>query len=428
MKKSDELRKNVNELQGRIENLQQEGNIAEAKKLVDELTATVDQYKAAKTMEETDFNNFSLNSRPMQRRESRERIRNRAFNKLIFGNRLTEEERRAYFYNDGDDTVSGGSGDDSSGGGGSGSDTVSGGGGSDTPAGGSDSGSGTTTTLTGQIEATGSKGGYLVPEEQLSILRQFRKAYAQLKSYCHVVQANSTSGKWPTLGEESGLLTNFTELDSIHESDFEFGQASYSIADYGDIIPVSNQLIKDANVNILGIVGQRLARKAVNTENNAILSLLSTNFTSPTTITTYKKLMKAINVDLDPIYYANARIFTNQDGFQWMSELEDAQNRPLLVPDVTAADTYRFRGKPVVVLPNSVLASTEAEGATPAYAPIYVGNMADYVMFFERQGVEIAVSTEYLFAKYGTALRCVVRFGVTADDTDALKAYKVALS
>jgi HK97 family phage major capsid protein len=98
------------------------------------------------------------------------------------------------------------------------------------------------------------------------------------------------------------------------------------------------------------------------------------------------------------------------------------------VPDVTAPDTFRFRGKPVVVLPNSVLASSAASGQTPAYAPFYIGNMADYVMFFERQGVEIAVSTEYLFGKYGTALRCVVRFGVAADDTSALKAYKVALS
>ncbi len=427
MKKSDELRKTVNELQARIENLQQEGRIAEAKALVTELNNAVDMFKAARAVEAADFSNFSLNSKPVQKRESRARIRNRAFNKLLFGNRLTEEERRAYFYNDDEDTVSGGSGDDT-GSGGSGGDTVSGGGGSDTVSGGSDSGSGTTTTLTGQIEGTDSKGGYLVPVEQLPILREFRKAYAQLRNHCHVVQANSTSGKWPTLGEESGLLVNFTELDKIQESDFEFGQASYSISDYGDIIPVSNQLIRDANVNILGIVGQRLARKAVNTENSVILSLLSTNFSNPSAISNYKGLTKALNVDLDPIYYANTKIFTNQDGFQWLSELQDAQNRPLLVPDVTAPDTFRFRGKPVVVLPNSVLASSEAAGATPAYAPVYIGNMADYVMFFERQGVEIAVSKDYLFGKYGTALRCVVRFGVTADDTSALKAYKVALS
>lgn len=413
MKKSDELRKTVDELQAQIENLQQEGKTAEAKALVPEMNNAVAMFKAAKEMESADFSNFSLGAKPAQRAESRERIRNRAFNKLLFGKRLTDEERRAY-YNDGDDTVSGGSG----------TDTVTGGSGTDTVTGGGDS----SNSLTGQIEGTDSKGGYLVPVEQLPILREFRKAYAQLKDYCHVVQANSTSGKWPTLGEESGLLVNFTELDNIQESDFEFGQASYSISDYGDIIPVSNQLIKDANVNIMGIVGQRLARKAVNTENSAILGLLSTNLSNPSTISNYKGLTKAINVDLDPIYYANTKIFTNQDGFQWMSDLQDAQNRPLLLPDVTAPDTFRFRGKPVVVLPNSVLASSAAAGQTPAYAPIYIGNMADYVMFFERQGVEIAVSTEYLFGKYGTALRCVVRFGVTADDTDALKAYKVALS
>ena len=422
MKKSDELRKIVDELQAQIENLQQEGKTAEARKLVPEMDNAVAMFKAAKEMEAADFSNFSLGARPAQHRESRERIRNRAFNKLLFGKRLTDAERRAY-YNDGDDSVSGGSGTDTvtvTGG----DDTVSGGSGTDTVTGGGDS----SNSLTGQIEGTDSKGGYLVPVEQLPILREFRKAYAQLRNYCHVVQANSTSGKWPTLGEESGLLVNFTELDQIQESDFEFGQASYSISDYGDIIPVSNQLIKDANVNIMGIVGQRLARKAVNTENSAILGLLSTGLTNPSTISNYKGLTKAINVDLDPIYYANTKIFTNQDGFQWMSDLQDAQNRPLLVPDVTAPDTFRFRGKPVVVLPNSVLASSEAAGATPAYAPFYIGNMADYVMFFERQGVEIAVSTEYLFAKYGTALRCVVRFGVAADDTSALKAYKVALS
>lgn len=415
MKKSDELRKTIDELQVNIENLQQEGKIAEAKARVAELNNAVEMFKAAKAMEDADFSNFSQGARPAQSNENRERIRNRAFNKLLFGKRLTDEERRAY-YNDGDDTVSGGSG----------SDTVSGGSGSDT-IGGGDSGS-ETTSLTGQIEGTDSKGGYLVPVEQMPILRELRKAYAQLRNYCHVVQAKSTSGKWPTLGEEDGLLVNFTELDQIQESDFDFGQASYSISDYGDIIPVSNQLIRDANVNILGIVGQRLARKAVNTENSAILSLLSTNLSNPSTVSNYKGLTKALNVDLDPIYYANARIFTNQDGFQWMSELQDAQNRPLLIPDVTAPDTFRFRGKPVVVLPNSVLASSEAAGQTPAYAPFYIGNMADFVMFFERQGVEIAVSTEYLFNRYGTALRCVVRFGVATDDTSALKAYKVALS
>lgn len=398
MKKSDELRKLINAKRQEVDDFQAQQEMDKAVKAADELDALVDELKLESAKEAADgaIANGAQGLRPAHAAtaESRARLRNRAFNKLVLGGKLTDEERAAYF-NEGEEPAAGG-GDA---------------GGDSTPA-----------ALVGQREGEGSKGGYIVPEEQLGILREYRKAYLALKDYCHVVAAKSNTGKYPTLGEESGLLVNFDELDTINESDFEFGQNSYTISDYGDIIPVSNQFIQDANVNILSIVAQRLARKAVNTENSAILTQLAT--LSPSSVSTYKGLTKALNVDLDPVYYANAKIFTNQDGFQWMSELEDGQNRPLMVPDVVAPDTYRFRGKPVIVVPNSILASADAAN-NKKDIPFYIGNLADYIMFFERAGVEIAVSKEYMFAKYATALRCVVRFGITADDTDAIKAYTV---
>ena len=272
----------------------------------------------------------------------------------------------------------------------------------------------------GQVEATPSKGGYLVPEEQMAGIREYRKAYTALKDYCHVQTANSTSGKMPTLGDEAGTLTNFDEITSIKQSDFDFGQIKYTIADYGDIIPVSNQLLADADVDMISIVGQRFARKAVNSENAEILKLMGT--LTAGSITDYKSVLKALNVDLDPAYYANTRIMTNQDGFEWLSELSDAQSRPLLVPDVAAPDTYRFRGKEIVVLSNKTMTTAAKK------IPFYIGSVADYVAFFERAGVEIAVSQDFMFDKYATALRCVERFGVVADDADALKSYAVTIA
>ena len=379
MKKTDELKQAINGKRSEVERLQAAEQMEQAAKAAEELNQMVDEYKTAKALEDSALEVFTGGSAtPVEDMAAEDKavLRNRAFNKLVLSKgqaSLTDAERSAYF------------------------DAIG------TP---------------GQVEGTDTKGGYLVPEEQLATIREFRKSYTALKDYCHVVQANSNKGKWPTLGEESGLLVNFEELNDIKESDFEFGQATYEITDYGDIIPVSNQLIADANVNILSIVGQRLARKAVNTENSAILSLLGS--LTATAVTGYKGLTKALNVDLDPVYYANARIFTNQDGFQWLSELEDGKQRPLLLPDVAAPDSYRFRGKEIVVIPNSILQTKTGK------IPFYIGNLADYAMFFERQGVEIAVSTEYLFAKYGTALRCVVRFGVAKDDVDAIKAYYVS--
>lgn len=388
MLKSDVLKKEIDAKRVEVENFQREEKISEAKKAAAELSKMVDEYDVTVAMERSDFENHLANVKPLNQfsGDDEKTLRNRAFNKLLFKRgQLTDEERRAYFNVSNEEGQPG------------------------TP---------------GLIGSVNTRGGYLVPQEQIATLREFRKAYTQLKNYCHVVTANSTTGTWPTLGEESGLLVNFKELAAINESSFEFGQADYEILDYGDIIPVSNQLIADANVDIMSIVGQRLARKAVNTENSVIVAKLNELATNAPTITDFKGLNKALIKTLDPIYLANASIFTNQDGFLWLSNLTDENKRPLLLPDVTAPDTYRYKGKPVVVVPNSILANTTSESSSTT--PIFVGNLADYLMFFERQGVEIAVSTEYLFAKYGTALRCVVRFGVTVDDSSAMVALNVA--
>ncbi len=372
MKKSDELKKMVDELRREIENLQQEERYEDAAKRAKELTNAVHQYEAALAMEEAQRTGFAGGAAPIATATVSDAVmRNRVFNKLVLGRTLTEEERE--FANQ--------------------------------------------IGSPGMVEGTDAKGGYLVPEEQMTQIREYRKAYTALKDFAHVQHANSTAGKMPTLGDETGKLVAFEELNSIQQSDFDFGQLKYEIKDYGDIIPVSNQLLDDADVNITAIIGQRFARKAVNTENEEILKLLKK--LTAEAVTDAKGFMKILNVSLDPSYYANARILTNQDGFQWLSELEDAQKRPLLVPDVTAPDTYRFRGKQIIVVSNGTLATTAKK------IPFYIGSFADYVAFFERKGVEIAVSQDFLFDKYATALRCVERFGVVADDKDAVKLAQV---
>lgn len=389
MKKSDEIKKTVNELSAKVEAAQQAENYAEAGKLADELTAAVNSYKAAKAMEDAEIDAFKATAAPVSAAPVTmdAKMQNRIFNKLVFGRALDDSEREIYAANRAAFNAPG------------------------TP---------------GQVEATPAKGGYLVPTEQLNILWEFRRAYSQLRDYCNVFAVTKPTGKMPSMGATTSMLVAFDEINAIHETDFNFGQITYEIASYGDIVPVSNELIADADFSIMSIVGQRLAREGVNKENSLILTAIATELSTPTTITTYKQLLKAMNVTLDRAFYANTRIFTNQDGFQWMAELQDAQNRPLLVPDVAAPDTYRLRGKEIVVIPNGVMPSTTDSGHD--YAPIYVGSMSDFVAFFERQGVEIATSTEYLFGKNATALRAVQRFGVSILDDAALVALNAQVS
>ena len=402
MKQTVELKKLINAKRNEVEAAQKEEDLTKAAELADELNTLLEKYKVAEALEasempennaddddddddpddsddqDTDVKNhatFKVTNR-MNRRLHK--IRNRAFNKLVFNKgKLTDEERLAYF-NDGDTSV----------------------------------------TKVGQMETVDEKGGYLVPEEQLAIFREYRQYRVALKDYCNIVKVNSRTGKFPTMKDEDGTLFDFDELEQIPKSDLDFSQVKFEVHLCGDIIVVSNALLQDAvNVNLMSIIGKRFAIKSVNTENKKILALLDT--LTPTTATSYKDFVSAINTKLDRAYFDSAKIFTNQDGFDWMDTLEDVNKRPLLTVDVTEQSKMKFRGKEIVVLSNKQLKTTSK-------IPFYIGNLADYCLFADREGVEIATSTEYAFDIYGTTLRCVERFGVSKDDSESMIKLEVA--
>lgn len=396
MLKSYELAKKINAKKKEIENLQSNKNFKDAVKVAEDLDQLLDEYQIAISIEKADFDEFIKTAEPLEPytepATDKAKLANRAFNKLLFNRgRLTDEERNAYF------NVTGNPG---------------------SPA---------------QIETTPSKGGYLVPQEQMQQLQEFRKDFVALKDYVSVVSTTTTSGRWATYSPQDLEFQSFAEMTDIAESDVAFGEATYVIEDRGLIMPISNQLIDDADIDIIAFIGRKLAEGAVITENKEILKPLNTLITgntatsiqAATTVSSHKALNAALFKTLDASYLNAASIFTNQDGFLWLSNLDDGQNRPLLVPDVTQPNTYRYRGKEIVVIPNSTLPNTTI--SSKDYAPFFIGDMRSYITFFERQGVELATSTELYFRKYGTALRAVIRFGVTVTDPNAVTAVKVEL-
>lgn len=390
MTKSTELKQEITAKAAALEKFQQSGDTANAVKVAEEINKISDELKIALAKETADFKDFMEHKAPATPITDEAKLANRAFNKLLFNRGpLTDEERNAYF------NVTGSPG---------------------SPA---------------QIEATPSKGGYLVPTEQMAKLQEFRKEFVALKDYVSVVSTNTTSGRWATYSPQDLEFQSFVEMTDIAESDVAFGEATYVIEDRGLILPISNQLADDADIDIIAFIGRKLEEGAIRTENKEILKPLNKLITgdtesaiaAATTATTHKALNAALFQTLDAGYLNAASIFTNQDGFLWLSNLDDGTNRPLLVPDVTDFHKYRYRGKEIVVLPNSTLPSS-ASGAKN-YAPFFIGDMRSYITLFERQGVELAASQELYFRKYGTAIRAVIRFGVTVTDPYAMTALKV---
>ena len=160
-------------------------------------------------------------------------------------------------------------------------------------------------------------------------------------------------------------------------------------------------------------------------ENKAIIAQLQQKIDSATIINDWRGLNAALFRDLDAAYAPNAQIVTNQSGYWWLSSLEDEQGRPLLVADLSAPNKYTFRGVPIIVVADAMLRNTVTSAYS--YAPFVCGDFFTAVLFFERRGFSLSLSTEHLWHMDASALRSVLRFDVVLADTNAVTAVAVKI-
>lgn len=376
MRKSIEMRQELETMRGEINALQAAGKITEAHNKLDafnKLKASIEVQEAIETEEDKNFHGTPANTGSTV---SDKVMRNRVFNKLVLGRPMDDAEKAIAA------TMTAG-----------------------TP---------------GQVGATPAKGGYLLPEQEMNRLMEFRRGLLSLKPLCEIIPTVRRSGSFPTVTDDTGTLTNFDELNEITQGDIDFSHITFAIGAYGEIIPVANELLEDIDIDLIGVIGSRFQRKAVRTENAKIIAKLA-NLT-PNAITNYKGIKKAINVTLDSTYADGANIVTNQDGFDWLDELDDSNGHPLLQPLLTDPTKKMLAGHIITVASN-----TQLPTATKV-VPIYVGSMFDYVKFFDRKAVTVDVSREAGFTKNATFLRAIERFDVEAGDASAMVALSYTLA
>ena len=272
----------------------------------------------------------------------------------------------------------------------------------------------------GQVETTDGKGGYIVPEEQFKELLEEKRKRVSLKAYCNVQPVTSNKGSIPkVIDDKNGMLIKFDELTEIGKSDFDFGQIKFETADYGDIIPVSNSLLQDTNINLTSVIKKRLAIKGTKTENAEIVKLLVAS--KKVAGKDWKDINKVLNVELDPAISANAIIVTNQTSFDWLDTLVDGTGKPLLTPDLTNPAILRYRGRKVVVVPDNVIVPS-------GKLDFYIGDLEEAITFFDRKMLALAVSTEAGFTANATLLRAIERFDVKPVDLDAMRHLEITVA
>lgn len=257
----------------------------------------------------------------------------------------------------------------------------------------------------------------IVPEDIRTRINELRRQYKSARPYIGAYSTSTLTGSFvyediTTITE----LTNFTDgADVPASNEPKFTNVSYSIKEYGALLPVSNILLQNETGGLMDYVGNWFNKKAVRTENAKIFTELK-NGKTVKTLADWKALKKSLNKDLDPTIAVDTVIITNQDGFDYMDAALDGQGRPVLQPDPTNPTVKRFMGYEVVVFSNAELPTT---GTTTKYAPIFYGNTRAGVTFVDRNVYEVRASQEAGFSKNQTMIRVIEMFDVIGADKAA---------
>ena len=118
---------------------------------------------------------------------------------------------------------------------------------------------------------------------------------------CSAEELSALSALWKVLlrSDPETRVEDFDELEEITKSKPVFSKISYNLKLKGDIIPVSNALKNDADVDVIAEIGDIFAKKSVNTENGDILTLLAEKVASAVTGDGVSAINSVLNVTLD---------------------------------------------------------------------------------------------------------------------------------
>ena len=283
--------------------------------------------------------------------------------------------------------------------------------------------------VTAMTEGVNADGGYTVPEDISTEIRHFKEEEFSFENYISVEKVNANQGRRTYQSKAS--CTGFTEvaeagaIPAIAAPNYQL--VSYTITDKAGFIPMTKDLVNDSSANLKNELVKWFGRQRNATINNNVLSKL-TDGVAPTAINGLKGLKKLINVDLGSEY--DSKIFTNDDGLNWLDTLEDDQHRPLLNPVPSEPNKMQLciggKVREVVPVPNSKWAST-AGANNSTVIPFIVGELTEAVKMFDRQELEIsasdvaAVAGFNAFQQNGVLMKGVIRNDFEKVDADAYK-------
>lgn len=249
-------------------------------------------------------------------------------------------------------------------------------------------------------------GGILVPEELLSAEKK-PEDVVDLRNYVRVVKVNRGSGKFPVISKSGGRMNTVEELEENPElAKPNIDDVSYDIDTYRGYIPISQEVIDDADYDIIGLIDEEIKDQGLNTSNHAIAQILKG--AEAKTVEGLDGIITLFNTGFKNAY--NVKAYVSKTLFNELDLLKDNNGRYLLEDDITVPSGKKIRGREVVILDDDIIGENKDDLVG------FVGDAEAYCRFFDRKQT---------FAKwiehniYGQLLALFMRFDVKDVDEDA---------
>lgn len=232
------------------------------------------------------------------------------------------------------------------------------------------------------------------------------KTVVDLKQFTTIHKASKGEGSYPILKQATSKMASVEELEKNPKlAKPEFTSVDWKVKTYRGAIPLSQEAIDDADVDLLAIVAEAANQIKVNTTNDAIATVLK-DFEAKNA-TNLDEIKHILNKDLDPAY--NVSFVVSQSFYQKLDTLKDKNDRYLLQDSITSASGKAFLGHPVFVVSDATLG---ADGEAKAF----VGDIQRAVLFADRQELGLRWTDNEIYGQY---LQAVVRFDVKKADAKA---------
>ena len=248
-------------------------------------------------------------------------------------------------------------------------------------------------------------GGALIPTELLAP-QKVPTTNDHLVDLVNVVKVNSGSGKYPVIGKSGKKMSSVEELEKNPElAKPDINDVDYSIKTYRGYIPVSQELIDDADYDIMGLVGEEITDQDMNTKDVEIAKILKT--ATAKAAQGLDGLKDVIN-SIKSVY--DVHLVVTDSLFAALDKVKDKNGRYMLQPDVTSPTGYKFAGRVIHKFEDKVMGENEGD------MKAFIGDVKAFATLFDRVQASIKWTDNNI---YGQLMASFVRFDTKKTDGKA---------